>query len=144
MSKAKKILIALGFLALLLLLLVSLPIIYIEFIVPRHTGAPAKVVVNPSVLKETDRQFLISRGLADPVNDVVKDLRKHPELIPCKGTLGGTPGFEYPEEIIVHGRNRVTATFSDGHYDGTIELKFEVSEGKIAWRVVKWDCQGYE
>ena len=144
MSKTKKVLIAIGSLALLLLLLMSLPIIYIEFIVPRYTEVPAKVVANPSVLKETDRQFLMNRGLSDPVNDIVKDLSKHPELIPCKGTLGGTPGFEYPEDIIVHSRNRVAATFSDGHYDGEIELTFTVSEGRIVWKAVKWDCHSYD
>jgi len=139
MSNVKKALIVFGSLVLLLLLVVSAPIIYIEF---RNTEVPAKEVVNPSILHEPDRQFLVSRGLTDPVNDIVKDLRSHPELIPCKGILGGTPGFHYPEEIIVHGRDRVTATFSDGHYDGTIELTFKVSEGNIAWKSVKWDCQG--
>ncbi len=141
MSNAKKALIVIVSLVLLLLLIVSAPIIYIEL---GNTEVPAKEVVNPSILQEPDRQFLVSRGLTDPVNDIVRDLRSHPELIPCKGTLAGTPGFDYPEEIIVHGRDRVTATFSDGHYDGTIELGFKVSEDNITWKPIKWDCQGYD
>ncbi len=140
MRKTKKSLIAIGSLV-LLLLGVTLPIIYFEF---RKTKDPDRVVINSSTIQESDRQFLKSRGLADPANDIVRDLMKHPELIPCKGTLGGVPGFDYPDEINMKGRDRVTATFSDGHYDGTIDLSFKVSEGNIEWKAFKWDCQGYE
>lgn len=91
-------------------------------------------------LQEADRRFLIEQGLQNPINDLVQDLRKHKELIPCQGTLGGTPGFYNPNGITVLSKNRVIADFDDGHVAGTIELTFTVSNGAISWTVVEADC----
>ncbi len=65
---------------------------------------------------------------------------KHNELIPCKGTLGGTPGFYDPHRIAVLSRDRVIADYDDGHGEGTIELTFTVLHGAISWKVVHADC----
>jgi hypothetical protein len=91
-------------------------------------------------LQEEDRQFLISKGLQDPVHDLVQDLMKHNELILCKGTLGGTPGFYDPNRIAVLSRDRVIADYDDGHVEGIIELSFIVSNGTLSWTVVHSEC----
>jgi hypothetical protein len=91
-------------------------------------------------LQETDRQFLIEQGLHDPTNDLVKDLMKHNELIPCEGSVGGTPGFYSPNRIAVLSKNHVIADYDDGHVDGAVELTFIVSHGTISWTVVHSEC----
>jgi hypothetical protein len=87
-------------------------------------------------LKEEDRQFLISKGLQDPIHDLVQALTKHNELNPCKGTVGGTPGFYDPDRIAVLSKDHVIADYDDGHVEGTIELSFIVSNGAVSWTVV--------
>jgi len=79
---------------------------------------------------------LKSKGLSDPLNDIITDLSKHRELIPFKGVLGGTMGFYHPEYAIVT-RNEVFIPFEDGHRGGYMLLKYQVSdEGKISWKVL--------
>jgi hypothetical protein len=91
-------------------------------------------------LSEADRRFLVRKGLHDPINDLVKDLMRHNELIPCGGVLGGTPGFYDPDRITVLSKNHVIADFDDGHVEGTIELIFAVSNGTISWKVINAEC----
>jgi hypothetical protein len=91
-------------------------------------------------LREADRQFLIEKGLHDPINDLVRDLMKHNELIPCEGVLGGTPGFYNPDGIKVLSKDYVIAEFDDGHIEGYIELTFKVSNGTISWTVIQSEC----
>lgn len=91
-------------------------------------------------LQEEDRRFLISKGLQDPIHDLVQDLMKHSELIPCKGIVGGTPGFYDPKRIAVLSKDHVIADYDDGHVEGTIELSFIVSNGTVSWTVVHSEC----
>lgn len=93
-----------------------------------------------SRLKEVDRTFLLEQGLANPAKDLVTDLMKHNELIPCKGTHGGTPGFYDPAGVTIVSKNRVKASYEDGHEAGTIELSFSVTHGKIAWKILHAEC----
>lgn len=80
---------------------------------------------------------LTRRGLKDPAAEIVADLRKHPELIPYKGVLGGTMGFYYEGEIHILSSKWVLASFDDGHIAGIMLLKYEVSDdGKISWKVI--------
>ena len=74
------------------------------------------------------------KGLADPVSDLRADLKRHPELIPYKGSLGGTMGFHFPDKIHVLSSQWVLAYFEDGHIGGYMLLKFEVTDkGLISW-----------
>lgn len=91
-------------------------------------------------LQEEDRRFLIAKGLKQPVQDLVQDLMNHNELIPCKGTVGGTPGFYDRDRIAVLSRDRVMADYNDGHVEGTIELSYTVSQGTVSWSVVHSEC----
>lgn len=91
-------------------------------------------------LQEADRQFLTEQGLHDPTNDLVNDLMKHNELIPCEGSAGGTPGFYNPNRIAAISKDHVIADYDDGHVEGTVELSFVVSHGTISWTVIHSEC----
>jgi len=91
-------------------------------------------------LQDADRQILIEKGLHDPINDLATDLMKHNELIPCEGSVGGTPGFYSPDRIAVLSKDHVIADYDDGHVEGTVELTFIVSHGTISWTVVNSEC----
>jgi hypothetical protein len=84
---------------------------------------------------------LIAQGLQNPVNDLVQDLMKHNELIHCKSSVGGTPGFYNPNGIAVLSKNRVITDYDDGHVEGFIELTFTVSNGAVSWTLVQADCE---
>lgn len=84
--------------------------------------------------------FFLNKGLRNPAKDLVIDLMKHNELIPCKGTHGGTPGFYDPAGVAILSKNRVKASYEDGHESGSIELSFSVANGKIAWKVIHANC----
>lgn len=74
------------------------------------------------------------KGLANPVDDIISDLRKHPELIPYKGTLGGTMGFYSRKEIWILNNKWVFAYFEDGHTSGYLLLEYIITdEGTINW-----------
>lgn len=80
---------------------------------------------------------LRSMGLGNPVSDLRADLKGHPELIPHKGTLGGTMGFHFPDRIHVLSSQWVLAYFEDGHFGGHVLLKFAVTDkGLISWTTV--------
>ncbi len=96
--------------------------------------------IRENTIQEPDRQFLIEQGLRNPINDLVADLMKHNELIPCEGSVGGTPGFYSANRIAVLSKDHVIADFEDGHDEGTIELTFIVSRGTISWKVVHSEC----
>lgn len=91
-------------------------------------------------IQVADWQYLIEKGLRDPISDLVQDLMKHNELIPCEGSLGGTPRFNNPDRIAVLSKDVVIADYDDGHVDGTIELSFIVSNSTISWKVVHAEC----
>jgi hypothetical protein len=104
----------------------------------QHSEEPSDI--REHKIQEADRQVLIEQGLHDPINDLVKDLMKHNELIPCEGSVGGTPGFYNPKRIAVLSKDHVIADFDDGHDEGTVELTFIVSHGTISWTVVHSEC----
>jgi hypothetical protein len=107
---------------------------------PAVPATPRPLPPDASVLSPEDRDFLVARGLVNPEAELLADLRAHPELIPCKGDAGGTPGFHDPERIRIVSRDRAEAGFDDGHRDGRLDLGFTVARGKIAWKVEDADC----
>ncbi|MGH8029307.1 MAG: hypothetical protein ACREO3_05155 [Arenimonas sp.] len=111
---------------------------------PAPTPAPAPRPLPPDAtsLAAADRDYLIAQGLGEPESELIADLRTHPELIRCKGTAGGTPGFHDPEAIHILGRDKAQAQFDDGHVQGSVDLSFTVQRGKIDWDVEKLECDG--
>jgi hypothetical protein len=110
--------------------------------VPMPPPAPRELPDDATSLAATDRDYLIGQGLGEPEAELIADLRAHPELIECKGAVGGTPGFHDPEGIHILGRDRAHAVFDDGHSQGSIDLAFTVRRGKIDWDVAKIECDG--
>src|ERR1051325_10523452 len=53
---------------------------------PEPQSAPAKQEMEEELARLKDK------GLKDPARDLASDLRKHPEIIPYSGVLGGTMG----------------------------------------------------
>lgn len=84
-----------------------------------------------------DIQAMKKKGLNDPVNQIIADLKQHRELIPYKGILGGTMNFYDDSKIWVLTKRWVFAYFEDGHVAGYLLLEYEVTQGgKITWKTV--------
>lgn len=79
---------------------------------------------------------LRKQGLADPDEDLVRDLQAHPDLIPFEGVVGGTMGFYYPQYIFPLDHRYLIAWFDDGHIGGSMLLKYDVENGTIRWTVL--------
>jgi len=90
-------------------------------------------IPNNISLIEWDIKRLKERGLLNPVQDILLDLKNHRELIPYGGILGGTIEF-YNKESWVLNNKWVFAYFEDGHYGGYMLLEYNVElNGKINW-----------
>lgn len=86
-------------------------------------------------LSSFDIKQLKKKGLSDPVQDIVSDLKKHNELIPYEGTLGGTMKFYGDNTIWVLTNKWVLAYFEDGHNAGYLLLEYDVlNNGEISWK----------
>jgi hypothetical protein len=109
---------------------------------PAPPAEPRPLPPDATSLASDDRKYLVGQGLLEPEAELIADLRAHPELIECKGSVGGTPGFHDPEAIHILGRDRAQAMFDDGHEQGSVDLSFTVRGGKIKWDVEKIDCGG--
>ena len=92
------------------------------------------------VKKNAEGRWLIAAVSIDntpePHKDMINDLRKHPELIPFDGVLGGTMGFYDPEGIHILSDRWVFAGFDDGHINGYMLLSYSINDEKISWEVI--------
>ncbi|WP_242927568.1 hypothetical protein [Pontibacter vulgaris] len=85
-------------------------------------------------LSESDIQKLQRKGLKNPESDLMNDLnRKQNQLIPEKGTMGGTMTIR--DSRILNDRYAL-AYYEDGHNGGYLLLKYTVNNGTINWTVV--------
>jgi len=94
-------------------------------------------MLNPNVvdLSSTHINRMKKKGLNNPVQNLIQNLKSHPELIPEKGTLGGTMGFYFDEKIWILTNKWVLAYFEDGHTGGYLLLQYDVrSDGTINWK----------
>lgn len=87
-------------------------------------------------LEEYMIENLKKNGFKGDTEEIVSDLMKHKELIPFKGVVGGTMNFYDPITIHVLTDKWVFASINDGHIDGFMLLKYEMSNSKILWKVV--------
>jgi len=95
----------------------------------------------PAVVNEFQIRELQRRGLSDPVADLAKNLRSHPELLPADlvGELGGKYGFYDPEGVHLLTTKWVLADFEDGHRAGHMLLEFSIRDsGTIDWKPIAW------
>ena len=85
-------------------------------------------------LSQSDVQKLQRKGLKNPETDLMNDLnRKQNQLIPEKGTMGGTMTIR--DSRILNDRYAM-AYYEDGHNGGYMLLKYTVNNGTINWTVV--------
>ncbi|MBB6611131.1 hypothetical protein H7F15_08795 [Pontibacter sp. Tf4] len=85
-------------------------------------------------LSQSDIQKLQRKGLKSPETDLMNDLnRKQNQLIPEKGTMGGTMTIR--DSRILNDRYAL-AYYEDGHNGGYMLLKYTVNNGAINWTVV--------
>jgi hypothetical protein len=97
--------------------------------------------VKDNLSKQDIAAFKI-KGLANPAEDLKKDLIKNAKLIPSKGTLGGSMGFYSEKDIKILSSKWVIADFDDGHNSGKMLLRFDVPrKGKITWKVIDYYLQ---
>ncbi|MBC5775184.1 hypothetical protein H8S95_13985 [Pontibacter sp. KCTC 32443] len=85
-------------------------------------------------LSQSDIQKLQRKGLKSPETDLMNDLnRKQSQLIPEKGTMGGTMTIR--DSRILNDRYAL-AYYEDGHNGGYLLLKYTITNGNISWTVV--------
>ena len=88
-------------------------------------------------LHSWDIEEMKRRGLKEPVKDIISDLMRHKELIPYKGSVGGTMNFYSEDQIRILTNKWVLAYFEDGHNGWYLLLEYEVtSDGKIKWKAL--------
>ncbi len=93
----------------------------------------AKFMDELGSLSEADVKRLEKKGLSSPEADLKNDLMKRPNLIPVKGTLGGTMAFR---DIRILNDTYALAYFEDGHKGGNMLLKYSVANGAVSWKVL--------
>jgi hypothetical protein len=105
---------------------------------PKDTANPSEnKPANTIELFSWDIEQMKRKGLKDPVKDIISDLRQHRELIPYKGSMGGTMNFYSESQIWILTKKWVLAYFEDGHNGGYLLLEYEVTkDGKIKWKTV--------
>jgi hypothetical protein len=93
-----------------------------------------------SPLPKSSRDELAVMGLADPVKEIIEDLKERPSLIPYPGVHGGIMAFRQSRVL---SSDRVLAMFDDGHIGGWALLGFEVREkGRIDWTLIYSAVEG--
>ena len=92
------------------------------------------ISTNIIYLNNNDIKDMKKKGLSNPVQEIISNLRKHRELIPYKGILGGTMGFYDKKSIWILTNKWVLAYFEDGHIGGYLLLEYNIDHyGKINW-----------
>jgi len=96
-------------------------------------GPPASTIE----LFSWDIRAMQKKGLKDPVDDIVSDLKQHGEIIPFKATMGGTMNFYDRSKIWILTNRWVLAYFEDGHNGGYLLLEYQIAPGgKIIWKIL--------
>ena len=90
----------------------------------------------PGLRRDEDEAFR-TRGLNDPVTDIVDDLGGREELMPVKGIFGARPSFYTDVRMYVLNSRWAYATFNIGGKIGQRLYEYTVEDGgKIRWKVI--------
>lgn len=81
-----------------------------------------------------DIEAMKRAGLKDPLKDIISDLKRHKELIPYEGSMGGTMNFYGESKMWILTNKWVLAYFEDGHNGGYLLLGYEITKGEIHWK----------
>jgi len=103
----------------------------------RNSNVPSSPPAGTIELFSWDIQAMQKKGLKDPVNDIVSDLKQNGKLIPYRPSMGGTMNFYDRSKIWILTNKWVLAYFEDGHNGGYVLLEYEVAPGgKIIWKIL--------
>jgi len=84
-----------------------------------------------------DIQAMKRAGLKDRLKDIISDLKRHRELIPYEGSMGGTMNFYGRSKMWILTKKWALAYFEDGHNGGYLLLEYEVTKGGgINWKTL--------
>ena len=101
------------------------------------SAVPGSPPASPIELFSWDIRAMQKKGLKDPVNDIVSDLKQNGKLIPYQPSMGGTMNFYDTGKIWILTNKWVLAYFEDGHNGGYVLLEYEVAPGgKIIWKIL--------
>lgn len=103
----------------------------------QNLAGPGSPPTNPIELFSWDIRAMQKKGLKNPVNDIVSDLKQNGKLIPYKPSMGGTMNFYDRSKIWILTGKWVFAYFEDGHNAGYVLLEYEVAPGgKFIWKIL--------
>ena len=96
---------------------------------------------SPHSIHPSDLGRLRELGLEDPIQDLVNNLRVHPEILPFQSAPGMSQfGFYDSTRIRILSDRWVYAYTEDGHVSRDVLLKYRVfNGGRIEWKVVAWE-----
>ena len=101
------------------------------------SAVPESPPASPIELFSWDIRAMQKKGLKDPVNDTVSDLKQNGKLIPYQPSMGGKMNFYDAGRIWILTGKWVLAYFEDGHNGGYLLLEYEVAPGgKIIWKIL--------
>ncbi len=84
-----------------------------------------------------DIEAMKRAGLKEPLKDIVSDLKRHRELIPYGGSLGGTMNFYGESKMWILTNKWVLAYFEDGHSGGYLLLEYDITKNEgIQWKIL--------
>lgn len=93
--------------------------------------------IRPIEVFDWDIAAMKRAGLKDPLKDIISDLKRHRELIPYEGSMGGTMNFYGESKMWILTRQGVLAYFEDGHDGGYLLLQYEITkDGGINWKIL--------
>jgi len=91
----------------------------------------------PIEVFDWDIEAMKRAGLKDPLNEIISDLKRHGELIPYEGRMGGTMNFYGQSKMWILTNKWVLAYFEDGHNGGYLLLEYEITKGGgIHWKIL--------
>jgi len=103
----------------------------------QHADFTVGPTASPIELFSWDIRAMQKKGLKDPVNDIVSDLKQHREIIPFEATMGGTMNFYDRSKIRILTNKWVLAYVEDGHKGGYVLLEYQIAPGgKIIWKIL--------
>jgi hypothetical protein len=88
-----------------------------------------------SKLQSWDIKRFQKKGLTNPEKDILDNLSKQTKLIKFEPQPGVTWRFDINETIILSNR-WIFTKFDEGHFLGSMLLKYNVDNGSITWEVI--------
>ncbi|MBZ4033331.1 hypothetical protein K6T82_01030 [Flavobacterium sp. 17A] len=83
---------------------------------------------------ENDNPNFKNKGIKDPEEFIITELKKRPELIPMKATLGGEMSFGAVQLL---GSKYLIAFYEDGHIEGKSIYSYKLNDsGKVEFKLV--------